>query len=198
MSVLYLTDGRKGDPTFPNEDDLVRERQREARAACGVLGINKLEFMGIRDQELRASKEVVARIGDSVTRFRPDLIYAPFFLDNHTDHIETSRALVRVEEARDINIAAYETWTPLISPNLVVDISESLDLKERALRCHVSQLKVIDYPSGFRGLGAYRGAFARARAAEAFMFMRMDQYAGLVAKFERHAGMPRASAPRRK
>lgn len=198
VTVLYLTDGRKGDPTFASEDDLVRQRQREARAACSVLGVERLEFFGIPDQELRASENLVARIGESIGRHKPDLIYVPFFLDNHADHYETCRALARVREARGIDIAAYETWTPLAFPNIVIDISRTVSLKERALRCHETQLKVIDYVAAFRGLGAYRGAFARTRFAEAFMFMKIEEYAGLASEFEKRRRMRRASAPQRK
>ena len=62
VSVVYLTDGRKGDPTFASEDDLVKERQREAVAAAAVLGIEDVAFLGARDQELRASAPIVSAL----------------------------------------------------------------------------------------------------------------------------------------
>lgn len=188
VSVIYLTDGRKGDPTFASEDELVLERQREALAAAAVLGIRQIDFLGARDQELRASAETVASLRNALLRRVPDLVYVPFFLDNHVDHFETNRVFIHAvrEYTGALMVAAYETWTPLI-PNVVVDITDTIGLKERALECHRTQLKVIDQRSAFRGLNAYRAAFAHVKGfAESFMLMPLRQYAQALDRFAEH------------
>jgi len=190
VSVVYLTDGRKGDPTFPSEESLVLERQKEARAACALLGIEKLEFLGIHDQALQATPDIVAKVRRIVKEDNPDLIYLPSFLDNHRDHFETNRILAQAGkgQSESIRVAAYETWTPLTAPNIVVDITDSIGIKENAIRCHKTQSKVIDFLWAFRGLNAYRAAFVRLTGfAEAFMFMQLDEYTATMRQFERRA-----------
>jgi LmbE family N-acetylglucosaminyl deacetylase len=98
-SVLMATRGeagrcgphRRGSPEHPGPDALGRMREAELRAACDILGVGDLAFLGYRDQELdRAEpREVVARIVHHLRRVRPDVVLT-FGHDGaygHPDHI---------------------------------------------------------------------------------------------------------------
>jgi putative membrane protein len=87
----------------------VLERQREALAAAAVLGIRQVDFLGARDQELRASAETVASLRNVLRRRVPDLVYVPFFLDNHVDHFETNRVFIHAvrEYTGALMVAAF-------------------------------------------------------------------------------------------
>jgi len=188
ITSICLTDGRKGDPTFSSEDELVTERQNEARAACDIIGIAHLEFLHAHDQVLRATTKLVKQLEQILAKCNPDLVYTPFFLDNHIDHFETNR--IFVQAAKTLNpqtmIAMYETWTPLVSPNVLADITGMMSLKERAVLCHKTQTKLINFVTAFRGLNAYRAAFAHLEGfAEAFMYTSLQEYLATIREFER-------------
>jgi LmbE family N-acetylglucosaminyl deacetylase len=186
IASVYMTDGRKGDPSFSSEDELVKERQKEARSACDVIGIRQLEFLGARDQELRATTKIVKQLEQVLAKCNPDLVYVPFFLDNHLDHLETNRVLVQAAGAvnSQTKVAMYETWTPLVCPNLLVNTTEVMDLKERAIRCHKTQMKVINFMTAFGGLNAYRAAFAGINGyAEAFWCLPLQGYVKTFREF---------------
>lgn len=188
ITSIYMTDGRKGDPTFSSEDELVMERQKEARAACEVVGITHLEFLRAPDQGLRVTTKLVKQLEQILTKYNPNLIYTPFFLDNHIDHFETNRILVQAAKTLDPQtiIAMYETWTPLVSPDMVTEITGVMDIKEKAIRCHKTQMKVINFITAFRGLSAYRAAFARIEGfAEAFIHMPLEEYITTIGEFEK-------------
>lgn len=55
-------------------------------------------------------------------------------------------------------VLGYEVWTPMPSFQHVVDIGTTIETKVTAMRAYASQLRIRDYESAIRGLGAYRGA----------------------------------------
>ena len=99
----------------------------------------------------------------------PKIILAPNPLENHPDHLKCTNILLNSEIDSNVDIYFYEVWTP-ITPNVLVDISDSLDGKLTAMKMYKSQLKDKDYVSGTEGLARYRALFApeKCLAAEAF------------------------------
>ncbi len=178
ITTAYLTDGRKGDPTFPDEHGLVKERQEEAREAAKIIGIDNLVFLNHRDLELRKSKETTGEMTELLKKIKPDIVYLPFFLDNHPDHIATNEIFVAACRNMECEFEcyAYEVWTPLM-PNRVVDISEHIQKKIDAIKQHKTQIKQIDYAVKITGLNAYRSmTVSNASYAEAFFSCKPQEY----------------------
>jgi LmbE family N-acetylglucosaminyl deacetylase len=160
ITSIYLTDGRKGVPSHP-EEEVVALRQEEARSAACVIGIDELVFLKHRDYELTGDSASAEELGRLLRGFRPDVIYLPHFLDLHRDHRATQGLfdLVCRREPLESVCLAYEAWSPLV-PNRIVDISEQLETKCAAIAAHASQIAAIDYVHLFRGLAAYRSLLA--------------------------------------
>lgn len=178
ITIIYLTDGRKGDPTFTNEQGLVKERQKEAREAAKIIGIDNLVFLNHRDLKLRKSEETAGEMIELLDKIKPDIIYLPFFLDNHPDHIATNEIFVAACKNMECKFEcyAYEIWTPLM-PNRVVDISEHIEKKIDAIKQHKTQLKHINYVAKIKGLNAYRSiTVPNARHVEAFFSCKPQEY----------------------
>jgi len=149
VSVVFLTDGRYGgDPTI---------RKAEARRAADTLGAGALHFLDAEDSRLREDPHVAGKLRDTLERESPDIVYLPFFLENHRDHRAANNVLFAATSGSSLRFECrgYEVWAPLF-PNCVVRIDETVHLKRQAMECYVSQNAVRDYLHSNLGLNAYR------------------------------------------
>jgi LmbE family N-acetylglucosaminyl deacetylase len=72
------------------------------------------------------------------------------------------------------NILAYEVWTPLQQPSYIEDITSFMNDKLTALRCHQSQLEMIQYDEAVEGLNRYRGVMSgQGQYCEAFQVIKI-------------------------
>ena len=189
VRVVFLTDGRYGGRLYSGlgeaerkrrQLELVDIRKEEARRAGEVLGVRNIAFLDAEDGRLRTDSLVPNRLRILLERERPDVVYLPFFLENHVDHCAASQVLMAATaDTRDnFECRCYEVWTPLF-PNIVVEIDAAIELKKRALRCYESQLADMDYVHTGIGLNAYRSSAIGCKTAlfvEAFFAMPLVDY----------------------
>lgn len=177
--VVYMTDGRKGNPHY-SEDELVSVRKEEARRAAAVIGIEDLVFLKNRDGELSCREESVAPISKILNDYNPDAVFLPFLLDNHRDHMATNDIFVEASRkfSGEIMCYGYEVWTPLSVPNCVIDITKEMPKKIDALKQHKSQMTELNLIDAAVGLSKYRGAvsFLTDGNAEAFVRCPISEY----------------------
>jgi LmbE family N-acetylglucosaminyl deacetylase len=204
VTIVYMTDGRKGDPALNArplppaerehlEDALAAVRREEARQAAAVLGVRDLRFLENRDQELRVTPHTRRQVRELLEDLRPDLVYVPFPTDHHPDHRATNRILLAaLAVCRGIApplCCGYEVWAP-IEPNCLVDITPVADVKQRALAQFQSQMATIDYSRCIMGLHAYRSmVHLHGRGfVEAFVLLPAAAYRRAASRILRRAG----------
>ena len=189
VTVIYLTDGRYGGKLPPRpagegrgeyELGLVDIRKREALLAMETLGIQDGIFLDAEDGQLSSARGLSDRVKQILESIAPDLVYLPFFLEEHPDHRAVTQILMHATE--DINCefdcCGYEVWTPLF-PNCLVEIDDAVGLKKQALQHYQSQLVENDYLHASLGLNAYRAiALSRQHGgfAEAFFMASLQDY----------------------
>jgi LmbE family N-acetylglucosaminyl deacetylase len=172
VAYVIATNGNKGsgDRTMTPER-LARIREEEQRNAAKVLGVAHVTFLGYPDGELEDTRDLRRDVTREIRRFRPDLLIcqSPERTKNlgasHRDHrvaggvaLDCVYPLARDHMAfpelmpefephkvREVYVMQWE------SPDLVVDITDTMDMKLKALACHVSQF------------GDFRGVEARVR-----------------------------------
>jgi len=156
VKVVYLTDGGRGVEGIPAEEQ-TRTREREADAGLKVLGIEDREFLRFPDQGLVHSPPAVRTVFQVIDDFSPTIIFVPFYLDTHPDHAMAARIVGEALRSypREVECYSYEVWSAL-PPNIIIDVSDVMDVKGRALLEHASQISVHDYPAKVRGLNAFR------------------------------------------
>jgi N-acetylglucosamine malate deacetylase 1 len=190
VTVAFLTDGAGGgaqpETTSPAES-LSATRKREAQLALSVLGIQQHHFLDAADGALRSTPALAEKLRQILLAGRFDLIYLPFFLEEHPDHRAASRVLLDAAHGTDLKFQClgYEVWTPLF-PNCLVNIDATLALKRAALAHYRSQLAEADYAHTQFGLNAYRSAAllgGSCRHAEAFCALPLRQYRELYEAF---------------
>jgi LmbE family N-acetylglucosaminyl deacetylase len=162
VAYVILTNGNKGSGNRGvKSEQLAPIREEEQRRAAHVLGVRHVEFLGYEDGELEDTRELRRDVTREIRRWRPDLIITlnPHRTYNnfpgwHRDHRVTGRVVLdcvyplardhlafpelsREYEPHSVREVYYIQWE---QPHLVIDISETMELKLEAIRCHASQV----------------------------------------------------------
>ncbi len=186
VKVVYMTDGRMGNPDIPL-NELINIRKEEAKNALHLLGCQDIIFLNYPDHNLNCDTDSIGRILNILKEYRPQSIYVPFFLDNHPDHIATVKIVASALRyyPHNLNCYNYEVWTAL-PPNIIVDISDVIDKKIKAIKTHKTQINKIDYAEKIRGLNAYRSITAGRdiKYCEAFYKCSKQEYINLAKKMD--------------
>jgi LmbE family N-acetylglucosaminyl deacetylase len=187
VHVAVVTRGRP--PVYADAE--VAAIRDEARKAHAHLGVRRTHWLDLPAAELTETptRTVNKAILDIVRHVDPDTIMVPFPGDIHVDHQRVfTSALVaaRPHQARyPRTILSYETlsetnWnapylTPQFSPNLFIDVSNTLERKLEAFRFYASQVRMAPHersPEALAALARLRGATVHLAAAEAFVVVR--------------------------
>lgn len=179
ITIVYMTDGRKGNPGH-NEDSLVLQRREEAKNAAAVIGIDNLIFLDNRDAELSATPKAVKELQDILHKVKPEAVFLPFLMDNHQDHMATNDILIKssLKYKASLTCYGYEIWTPITVPNLLVDITDQIEVKKQAIKQHRSQTELCPIDDCMLGLCRYRSLPYNLRDiyVEAFFRCNLEEY----------------------
>ena len=190
ITVVFLTDGRhgggpqvkslSGEQLQAEQQKLIATRKAEARRALDKLGVQSMLFLDVEDGTLDQNSEAPPRLRAILEEQRPELVYLPYFLEQHPDHLAATHILLEATRGSTprIQCVGYEVWTPLF-PNCFVRIDDVVEQKKQALAEYRSQLEQTDYMHSGLGLNAYRSAAFNGnygRFAEAFCSVPLEQY----------------------
>lgn len=162
VTYCIVTDGDAGgfDPSI-SRPGMAALRREEQTAAAKEVGVHQLIFLGEPDGRLQPTLDLRRRIAAIIRRVRPHVVITQSTERNlariyasHPDHLATAEATLCAvyPDARnpfafpDLLEAGLEPWTvgqvwvmggP--APDHAVDITDQVERKMRALRCHESQ-----------------------------------------------------------
>ena len=177
VEVVYclVTDGQAGgfDHSIPRKEMAAIRREEQTKAAAEV-GVTDLRFLGFMDGTVEVTMELRHAISVVIRQVRPQVVITQSPLrslattyGSHPDHTATGEATMCAvyPDARnpfafpDLPCAELEDWKvqevwiqagPMAGEDDldVIDITDQVDRKIRALRCHLSQH--VD-PDGMEG-----------------------------------------------
>jgi len=162
VTYVIVTNGNKGsgDRTMTPER-LTLIRREEQQNAARELGVERVEFLGYEDGEVEDTRQLRLDVTRQIRRWRPDLIitqhpYRTFrnFFGWHRDHRITGAAVLdcvyplardhlafpellsedEPHRVREVHLIQWE------QPDLVIDITDTMDLKLKAITRHASQV----------------------------------------------------------
>lgn len=194
--ACVLTDG------VTSRHDQVERQLDCARRAGDTLGLDRLVLVGLPDQRLDTLSllDVIGPIEQCVEELRPDVVLTHFAGDVNEDHRLVARATMvatrpvagsSVRRVCAFEVASSTDWAPPIAgsvftPNLYVDISETLETKLTAMKSYadtyVSEVRPYPHPRSMEALTAYaqrHGVAAGLLAAEPFMLLRESSDTGM-------------------
>jgi LmbE family N-acetylglucosaminyl deacetylase len=188
IGLCVLCAGDKGVASGQTPPDLAATRRSEAEAAAALLGAEPF-WLGWPDGELVDAIPHRRWLIEIYRRFQPTLILTHAPEDYHPDH----RAAATLAEAASWFCASHGhlTDSPALAappalwwadtlnltgftPEIYIDVSAQVDLKQRMLACHHSQLQrrgdadFAPLTDLMLGQAATRGGQAGVVAAEAF------------------------------
>jgi LmbE family N-acetylglucosaminyl deacetylase len=149
VTLLILTRGEQGGNPI--------SREQEARTAADVLKA-EIVFGPFQDGYLRDNHKLVNFIQGVLGDARADVVYTHSEKDRHQDHRYASAASVAAARKVD-SVYLYETPSTLngFEPRVYVDVTESIEVKLKALACHHSQEeKRYMEDEAVRGLAKFR------------------------------------------
>lgn len=195
VHVGYLTSGENGSRDVPAAE-LGVLREREARAAMSVLGVDpdNLAFLRIGDGQIspydRKQVDAVIRL---LRQVRPAMLYVPHGEDGSFDHQAACGVMLRAADMAGSQnfpglgaahwvpvLLGYEVWSPISRPAYLEDIGPFTAAKLAALNCYSSQAgkgaaqATHVGPAGL-ALSAFRGAVTTGGHREAFSVLRIGQ-----------------------
>jgi LmbE family N-acetylglucosaminyl deacetylase len=182
FKVVYMTDGRHGSDSIP-VDKLIDVRKKEAMNGLRVLGCTDAVFLDNPDLGLRCDAKTIRTLKTVFNDYSPKVVFLPPFEDFHPDHVTTSRLTARVlrEYSDKVDCYFYEVMAPIV-PNTLVDITEVMDLKIKAMKQHKSQIDVVDYAEKIKGLNSYRSIYVEknVKYCEAFLGCSREAFVNLA------------------
>lgn len=129
----------------------VEIRQREAAEATAVLGLSVRENLGLPDRRLATIAQQTDLMVAAIRRYQPRLVFAPYYIDRHPDHITCSRMAEEAVFNAKLRkyMPEYNPWTAeqllfyfindAHTPQLLIDVSEVHEIKMNALKAYKSQ-----------------------------------------------------------
>jgi N-acetylglucosamine malate deacetylase 1 len=150
IGIVDLTRGELG------TRGTAESRQKEAFNAAIALKIAVRENLEIPDGDIQNNKENLMKVIIEIRKFRPKILFAPYFNDRHPDHIDASHLIKRAMFAtgltkiktfdKEVPQAHYrpeklfyymQTYT--FVPSFIVDVSDTFDQKMKSVKCYSSQ-----------------------------------------------------------
>lgn len=168
IHYMNIANGSLGTNQYDYET-LVKMRRQEAIDACAVIGANFHESL-CDDLEVFYCKETLERLVPVVRDVAPEIILTHGPYDYMEDHINAGRLAVSAafcrgmtnfkcnppREAIEGKVAVYHSMphsltdqlkNPVI-PEMLVDVSSTIETKKTMLACHRSQKEWLDVSQG--------------------------------------------------
>jgi LmbE family N-acetylglucosaminyl deacetylase len=200
VTYVLLTSGDKGsdDPAMTPQR-LVATRTAEQRAACAVLGVQEVVFLGHEDAMLVPDLALRREMVRVIRRLRPDVVvcqdptvrYVEQSYLNHPDHRAAGEATLDAvypaardrmtfpellaeglepHKVREVYLAGAA------APDVAIDITDHMETKLAALRAHASQLGEWDPREEIEKWAAEDAARfpGNGRFVESFKYFKLD------------------------
>jgi LmbE family N-acetylglucosaminyl deacetylase len=190
--TLILGEGKTSRDTqrvVENKKDEIEVLNTEIQKANELIGIKKIFIESFADNRFDSVDllDVVKIVSKVKEEIRPDIIFTHFENDLNIDHRITYQAVITatrpmenecVKEIYSVEILSSTEWNyPLsFSPDTYYDISDTIDLKLKAMKKYNSELCQYPHPRSLEGIelnAKYQGMRVGKKYVEAFKSVRV-------------------------
>ncbi len=161
--LVIAADGARGGKFSNASPSVARERRIEQECAGTVLGVSEIVYLDFPDGDLEDDRALRGALVEQIRRVRPDVavimdpltvIYRNAYV-NHRDHRILGMAMLdalypeasnagyfpeQLASGLELHKVPELLLTQSDRPNFWVDVSETLEVRFDALRCHQSQV----------------------------------------------------------
>lgn len=151
VGILDMTEGELG------SRGTVTSRYAEAAAAAAVMGLTVRENLKLRDGFFENNEESRLAVIRVIRKYRPEIVIGNAPEDRHPDHGRAFKLIADAcflsglskIETKDEQGILQSAWRPKkvlhyiqdrsLEPNVIIDISDTLELKMKAVQCYETQ-----------------------------------------------------------
>ncbi len=152
VRTIIFSYGEKSHPHLKPEV-IIERRYKESLESDTIMGGSGLVYLGLTEGkflEQAKKRRLKEKLAYLIKREKPNKILTLGPSDVHPDHNAVYRIVTELIENDDItcDVYAFEIWSAVKlfkreAPKLVVDVSETYDIKVKALKAHKSQFQHI-------------------------------------------------------
>lgn len=129
----------------------VETRLEEAAEAANILGVSTRTNLGLPDRGLFVNAANIEVITQEIRKYRPRMVFAPYWQDRHPDHIACStlvqeavfNAKLRkyLPDTAPVNVEQFYFYfiNDVYEADVMIDVTDVYDKKMAALRAYRSQ-----------------------------------------------------------
>jgi len=161
VHTLVVTDGEQGtlNLAYDTDDKLAEVMREEERAACKVIGVENIKFLGLKNHFLEPTHELREKIVRHIRKIQPVSVFTidPWSFDENPDHRAVGMMVLEacsfahfhlfhpehIEEGLKTAMVAKVILGKTAAPNAYVDISGYIEKKVEAILCYKSQLEMM-------------------------------------------------------
>jgi N-acetylglucosamine malate deacetylase 1 len=174
----------------------VESRQMEAQEAARELGLVIRSNLKLPDRGLFLTPEPIERIVAEIRKWRPRLVFAPYWEDRHPDHIACSKLVQEAVfnaklrrykpelPAHTVEETYYYFINDVYEPDVIVDVTAVYDRKTAALKAYRTQFDAAKSGNDYVNTPLNQGYLERVEARDRLLGQkRLFPYAeGFVCK----------------
>lgn len=184
VRTVYMTSGRPS---------LEKKMEEEAQQVSKFVGYDT-EFLRYPLNEIPIEMNAKEKVAACINQFQPDVLFVPFLLDDHDDHRRVSHLLYLIYKEdllkRPFAVWAYQVYSTVF-PNIIVDITEVVEDKAKAVDLWSSQKRTRDLTHYILGMNAFNSRFLRQagkRYVETFFAVPSEEYFSLCSLYFAEGG----------
>ena len=155
IRLVHFSAGAEGYATREEKSTIVATRAAEVSKVCGILGISSYANYSLLDWSITSDNSTYRLVIEEIRSFQPDAVFTHFESD-YRDHRNVSSAVAEghfhaslacaMEAApvwKDVPLYHFEVIKLIPEPELIVDISDTMDAKLKAMEVYASQTGVV-------------------------------------------------------
>jgi N-acetylglucosamine malate deacetylase 1 len=139
----------------------VESRKQEASDAADILGLSVRTNLGLPDRGLFICREHIESVVLEIRKFKPRIVFAPYWQDRHPDHVLCSQLVQEAvfnaklhkylpeTEAVKVEQCYFYFINDIHDTNVIVDVSECYEAKLEALRAYKTQFLAASSDNNF-------------------------------------------------
>jgi len=190
--VCFIADGESS-RNVKNLNELIRKRKKAAQKSATILGVKEIFFCDLPDNRLDTMSRlsIVKLVEKYISKIKPHTVFTHFYEDLNIDHQIVSKAVITacrperknpVKKLLFFEIPSSTDWQitnkkrNFFNPNWFEDISETKNLKIKALKVYKNEIRKWPHPRSIKGINSLmqvRGATSGFKFAEAFVLGRL-------------------------
>jgi len=195
VHVLIMAEGATSRDAQRNRGERSEELaglELAAKEAGRILGVSSVTLLDMPDNRMDSLDrlDVIKAIEREIDKVKPEMVVTHHAGDVNIDHRIIHEAVVTacrpqpvscVRRVQSFEVPSSTEWQPAgsapqFNPNCFVDISQTLELKMKALEIYNSEMREWPHSRSLQAvehLARWRGASVGCEAAEAFQLLRI-------------------------